>query len=120
MGKNRTIPFGYMMQNGIITTNPAEVLAVLTIFSEYMVGKSLENIWDEIMHNYLTLKEWFSDHEFYHKIGYLIASNSKSLMDVLNDYSDKTKTEFRQYLDESIKTSISFKKSFNELDYEHD
>ena len=87
---------------------------------ELKKGKSLENIWDEIMHNYLTLKEWFSDHEFYHKIGYLIASNSKSLMDVLNDYSDKTKTEFRQYLDESIKTSISFKKSFNELDYEHD
>ena len=44
MGKNRRIPFGYMMQNGIITTNPAEVLAVLTIFSEYMTGKSLENI----------------------------------------------------------------------------
>ena len=44
MGKNRTIPFGYMMQNGTITTNPAEVLAVLTIFSEYMVGKSLNVI----------------------------------------------------------------------------
>ena len=44
MGKNRTIPFGYMMQNGIITTNPAEVLAVLTIFSEYMAGKSLNVI----------------------------------------------------------------------------
>ena len=25
MGKNRRIPFGYMMQNGIITTTPAEV-----------------------------------------------------------------------------------------------
>lgn len=87
---------------------------------ELKKGKSLENIWDEIMHNFLTLKEWFSDHEFYHKIGYLIASNSKSLMDVLNDYANKTKTEFRQYLDESIKASISFKKSFNELDYEHD
>ena len=44
MSKNRRIPFGYMMQNGIITTNPAEVLAVLTVFSEYMVGKSLESI----------------------------------------------------------------------------
>lgn len=44
MGKNRTIPFGYMMQNGTITTNPAEVLAVLTIFSEYMAGKSLNAI----------------------------------------------------------------------------
>ena len=44
MSKNRRIPFGYMMQNGIITTNPAEVLAVLTIFSEYMAGKSLVSI----------------------------------------------------------------------------
>lgn len=44
MSKNRTIPFGYMMQNGTITTNPAEVLAVLTIFSEYMAGKSLKEI----------------------------------------------------------------------------
>ena len=44
MGKNRMIPFGYMMQNGVITTDPAEVLAVLTIFSEYMAGKSLNEI----------------------------------------------------------------------------
>lgn len=39
MGENRTIPFGYMILNGIIITNPAEVLAVLTIFSEYMAVK---------------------------------------------------------------------------------
>ena len=44
MSINRRIPFGYMMQNGMITTNPAEVLAVLTIFSEYMAGKSLNAI----------------------------------------------------------------------------
>lgn len=44
MGKNRKIPFGYIMQNGIITTTPAEVLAVLTIFSEYMAGMSLNAI----------------------------------------------------------------------------
>lgn len=48
MGKNRTIPFGYMMRNGVITTNPAEVLAVLTIFSEYMAGKSLNEIAKEM------------------------------------------------------------------------
>ncbi len=32
------------MKNGAITTDPAEVLAVLTIFSEYMAGKSLNEI----------------------------------------------------------------------------
>lgn len=48
MGKNRTIPFGYMMKNGTITTNPAEIPAVLTIFSEYMAGKSLTGIAKEM------------------------------------------------------------------------
>ena len=88
--------------------------------NELKSGKSLEFIWDEIQHNYLTLKEWFSDHEFYHKIGYLIASNSKKLIDILNDYADKSKTEFKQYLNESIKESIRFKKDYSDLDYEHD
>lgn len=86
--------------------------------SEHKKGKSLENIWDEIQHTFLTLKEWFSDHEFYHKIGYLIASNSRTLIDILNDYKDKSKTEFRQYLNESIKESIKFKKVYTELNYE--
>ncbi len=44
MTKNRTIPFGYMMQNGEITTNPTEVLAVVTIFSDYLAGHSLLDI----------------------------------------------------------------------------
>lgn len=88
--------------------------------AEYKKGKSLDDIWGEIQHYYLTLKEWFSDHDFYHQIGYLIASNSKRLIDILNDFSDKTKTAFRQYLVESIRDSINFKKNFNNLNYEHD
>ncbi len=88
--------------------------------NEYKKGKSLESIWDEIQHNFLTLKEWFSDHEFYHKIGYLIASNSKTLIDILNDYAGKSKTEFRQYLNENIKESVKFKKAYTDLNYEDD
>ena len=82
--------------------------------------KNLNAIWDEIQHNFLTLKEWFSDHEFYHKIGYLIASGSKQLVNILSDYTDKSKTEFRNYLDESIRESIKFKKAYEELDYTKD
>lgn len=44
MAKNRTIPFGYMMQNGEITTNPKEVLAVVTIFHSYLNGDSMTAI----------------------------------------------------------------------------
>ena len=44
MAKNRTIPFGYMMMSGKIITNPKEVNAVVTIFSEYLKGKSMSDI----------------------------------------------------------------------------
>lgn len=44
MLKNRVIPFGYCMKNGEITTEPKEVYAVATIFSEYLNGKSLLQI----------------------------------------------------------------------------
>lgn len=44
MPKNRTIPFGYGMKNGEVTTNPKEVYAVVTIFDEYLKGKSLSEI----------------------------------------------------------------------------
>lgn len=44
MAKKRTIPFGYQMQDGEIATHPGEVLAVLTIFSDYLAGLSLNQI----------------------------------------------------------------------------
>ena len=44
MPKNRIIPFGYCMKNGEITTEPKEVYAVVTIFDEYLKGKSLSEI----------------------------------------------------------------------------
>lgn len=44
MDKKRTIPFGYCMKNGEITTEPQEVYAIVTIFSEYISGKSLLQI----------------------------------------------------------------------------
>jgi len=44
MSKNRRIPFGYIMENGEITTEPREVYAVAKIFDEYIAGKSLQNI----------------------------------------------------------------------------
>ena len=42
----------------------------------------LLNTWNDIYRVYLTLREWHSDHEFYHKIGYLINSGSNSLSDI--------------------------------------
>lgn len=58
MARNRTIPFGYMMKDGIITTNPNEVLAVVTIFSEYLAGKSLSEIADQMTVPYSESVRW--------------------------------------------------------------
>lgn len=58
MAKNRTIPFGYMMQNGRITSNPKEVLTVVTIFSEYLAGKSLSEISAEMDVPYSENSKW--------------------------------------------------------------
>ena len=44
MPKNRKIPFGYCMKNGVIITEPKEGYAVETIFEEYLRGKSLAEI----------------------------------------------------------------------------
>lgn len=44
MPKNRVLPFGYCMRNGEIDTEPKEVYAVSTIFSEYLKGSSLLQI----------------------------------------------------------------------------
>lgn len=58
MAKNRTIPFGYMMKDGKITVNPKEVLAVVTILSEYLAGKSLSEIADQMTVPYSEGVRW--------------------------------------------------------------
>ena len=82
-------------------------------------GETLTNIWNDIRHNYLTLKEWFADHDFYHKIGYLIASGSRTLQEMLNEYEGKSKSDFRAVIDGYIKQSVTFgkDKDYDELSY---
>lgn len=58
MARNRTIPFGYMMKDGRITTNPNEVLAVVTVFSEYLAGKSLSEIANQMTVPYSENVKW--------------------------------------------------------------
>lgn len=41
MKKSRTIPFGYMMQNGVIQPESTESKAVQDIFNAYLNGSSL-------------------------------------------------------------------------------
>lgn len=80
--------------------------------------KSLKEIWNEIQHTYLTLFDWFENHEFYHKIGYLISSEHLTLQELYNKSVGKTKDEFLNYINSEIKESIKIDKNYGELDYE--
>ena len=85
----------------------------------YQDGQNLDNIWYKIQQTFLTLKDWHSDHEFYHKIGYLIASGSKTLRDIFELFSkSKTKPDFKKSLNDYIKNSIKIGKNYTDLSYE--
>lgn len=58
----------------------------------------------------MLLKNWFEDHELYHKIGYLIASKEKKLKDIYKESIAKTKSEFNEWLDYLIRERIKLRK----------
>lgn len=79
---------------------------------------SLDDLWMKIQQTFLTLKDWFEDHELYHKIGYLIASETKSLFEIYELSEGKTKDDFRASLDDLIKDSIAIEGDYSGLSYE--
>ena len=81
-------------------------------------GKSLVELWDEIQQTFLILKDWWEEHELYHKIGYLITSKECTLGEVYALSKDTTKTEFKKELDSLIKRSIAIGRNYAELSYE--
>ena len=75
-------------------------------------------IWTEIQRYFQRLKEWYENIELYHKIGYLVASESINLQELINNSKDVTKSKFQNSLDKLISESINFKKDYCELSYE--
>lgn len=82
-------------------------------------GEDLIKIWQEIVRNFLLLKDWRENHEFYHKIGYLIASGYKNLSDIYAASKNKTKRKFMAQLDKFIKTSIKLDEGKNYSDWNY-
>lgn len=88
-------------------------------FDEMRQTQNLEDIWRKIQQTFLVLKDWFENHELYHKIGYLIAISGKmSLLKIFNLSANKTKEEFRKLLDSHIRESINIAGNYSELSYE--
>lgn len=93
-------------------------------FDDLNQKEKLSEIWKEIQHTFLILKDWYEDHELNHKIGYLIASNTKSLQEVFAlsrreiDGRGITKNQFKSELDAYIKESIAIPTNYSEQSYE--
>lgn len=76
-------------------------------------------VWQEILRYYQKLKEWYENFEIYHKVGYLIATKTVRLQELLNESADKTKSDFQYSLDRKIAKSINCDKTYSELSYEN-
>lgn len=83
-------------------------------------GEDLITVWQNIVKNFLLLKDWRENHKFYHKIGYLIASGYKNLADIYKVSRDKTKREFSMQLDKLIRASIKLEDDKNYSDWTYD
>ena len=87
-------------------------------FDELRKTQDLEEIWKSIQQTFLILKDWFENHELYHKIGYLIASEELTLQKIFDISKNKTKNIFRASLDSYIKESIRITGNYSELSYQ--
>lgn len=83
---------------------------------------TLTAIWKEIEHFYFTILNWFSDKNYYHKIGYLVAARhfgeykGVNLGELVKQSMILPKSEFEKDIDKLIEKSV--KVELSELRYE--
>ncbi len=87
-------------------------------FDEQRQNQDLKDLWTKITRTFLTVKDWFEDHNLYHKVGYLIASGDKTLLDLYKLSVDKKKSEFRSELENLIRESVKINGNYGDLSYE--
>ncbi len=88
-------------------------------FDELRQSQTLDSIWKRIQLTFLVLKDWFRNHTLYHKIGYLVASDTLTLQKIFDLSKDKTKDDFMESLDSYIRGSINIKVNYSDLSYEN-
>lgn len=81
-------------------------------YSYYVFDKVLKEslktekiIWDDTRKLFRYLVDWHTDRELYHKVGYLLNFDEK-LLTLINLYEEKTKSYFKNKLDDLIKQKV--------------
>jgi uncharacterized protein with ParB-like and HNH nuclease domain len=87
--------------------------------NEIKKRKEKADIWTDIVRYFQRLKEWYENIDLYHKIGYLVASESENLQSLISKSNDMTKTVFQDKLNLLIANSIDYDKDYCELSYEN-
>ena len=92
--------------------------------SETTIKNPLLEMWSRIYHVFLTLREWYTNHDFYHKIGYLITIGIP-LRKIYNVWQNDgntplAKNRFHGELDKMISESISIKDKEELLNLSYD
>ena len=98
--------------------------AIYRHFSDMAKEGDLSHIWTDIKKIFLTFKFWFKDSEYYHLVGFLVASGLSNIMTLYNEFESgawqktesetKTKSGFKNSLKEKIKIDTA---SIGELNY---
>lgn len=76
----------------------------------------LSYLWTDIKKIFLTFKFWFKDTQYYHLIGFLVASNILSIEGIYKETKDKTKSDFKYFLMDKIKEKVKID-NIDELNY---
>lgn len=99
--------------------NTREKYYTFFYFDKLKKNNNLIEIWEDIQHTFLLLKDWFSNHKFYHYIGYLIMSKYKNLVDIYKMSKDVTKTSFTTQLKICIEQSVNINDNYADLSYDN-
>ncbi len=71
-------------------------------------GMTPDDLWRQIQQAFMIVKDWFENHELYHKIGYLIASGKMTLLEIFKIAKEKTKSDFIVELDTFIRDNVLY------------
>lgn len=89
-------------------------------FDQMRKEKDLKIIWSDIQNTFLCLKDWYENHDLYHKIGYLITAKVP-IGEIYKESIGKTKTDFNNFLGKRICESIQIgvDNNYGDISYEN-
>lgn len=63
-------------------------------------------LWDRVVDCHSLILGWYDDRDLFHKIGYLVGTQSQTFANLVRASRGKTKTEFMTWLDSRIRQSL--------------